>query len=110
MAKKWLLLLLEVDEEKLNAPNAYTDLPNQIGLAVAEANEAVELDALYLLNQKQKKLVKHIADDSAIDYHHYAVTVRGEKCLEDDCEEHPPTNVLNFYDHTSRPQGSPGIN
>lgn len=99
MAKKTLLLLVTVNEDELPPGDAYTALPDKIDAAIATSLPGIDLSSLYLLGTKSKKLIERIANDTAINYHHYAVTVRGEKCQEKDCEQHPVTNVLDFHDH-----------
>jgi len=111
MAQKWLLLLVAVDEETLPEGNSYTALPDKLDAAISTvAPSAVDLSFIYLLNQKQKSFIKRVADDTAIDYHHYAVSVRGEKCNEENCEQHPVQNVLNFHDHRKGRRTPPGVN
>lgn len=110
MAKKWLLLLVEVDEEQLPSGDVYTALPDKLDAAVASSLPGVDLEKIYMLGRKQKQFIERIADDTAVDYHHYAVSVRGEKCTEENCEQHPVHNILNFHDHSERRRTPPGVN
>jgi len=112
MAKKWLLLLLEINEDELPSGNVYTELPDKLDALLSGAlpNSAADLSSVHLLTKKQKQFIEHIADDTAINYHHYAVSVRGEKCNEEDCEQHPIRNVLNLHDHRRGNQTPPGVN
>jgi hypothetical protein len=112
MAKKWLMLLLEVNEDELPEGNVYTDLPEKLDEAITKVMQppALDLKTLHLLTLKQKRLIERIADDSAVNYHHHAVSVRGEKCAEEDCEQHPITNVLNLHDHRRGSNTPPGVN
>lgn len=110
MATQKLLLVVVVDEEKLPMGNAYTDLPDRLVDVVQRAlpNDALELDAVYLLNPALDLDTE--VGQMALNYHHYAVSVRGERCEEDDCEQHPTRNVLNFHDHKIRNSPPPGVN
>jgi len=111
MGNKCLLLFLEIDEDVLPAGNSYTELPDKLDRAISDIQPGgVELRTVYLLGPTQSKILKKLANDSAIDYHHHAVTVRGEKCEEEECEQHPVQNVLSFYDHQKRNHTPPGVN
>jgi hypothetical protein len=110
MAKKWLLLLVGVEEDQLPQGNVYTALPDKMDEIVASTWPGLWVEKLYLVSSKQAQSVQRIADDTAIDYHHYAVSVRGEKCTEEDCEQHPVQNVLSFHDHGKRHRAPPGVN
>jgi hypothetical protein len=110
MAKQWLMLLVEVDEDQFTAKDTYTALPNAMNIALHKATPCLTLDAVYVVGLKQKQRLVALADATATDYHHYAVSVRGEKCTEANCEEHAISNVLNTYDHNKRSQTPPGIN
>jgi len=112
MAKKWLLLLLEVTEEELPEGNVYTELPDKLcdKLAAVLPETALEFYSMYLLSRKQKLEVERLADKTAVNYHHYAVSVRGEKCDEKDCEQHPLQNILDLNDHKQRRKNAPGLN
>lgn len=111
MAKKWLLLFVAVTEDDLPDGVTYTALPDRLDGAISTvAPEVVDLQAVYLLDKKQKQFIERIADDTAIDYHHHAVNVRGEKCKEENCEQHPTQNVLDFHDHSRRHRTPPGVN
>lgn len=110
MAKKWLMLMVAVDEDALPPGDVYTALPDKLDTAVVSTVPGLDLDALYMLSTKQKNFIARIANDTAIDYHHHAVSVRGEKCCEENCEQHPIRNVLNFHDHRQRRRAPPGVN
>lgn len=112
MAKKWLLLLLEVNEENFPEGDVYTQIPDKLDSLVGAAlpDGALDLQKIYLLNKKQKLRIEQVADATAINYHHHAVSVRGEKCVEACCEQHPTKNVLNFNDHKRQRSSSPGVN
>jgi len=111
MAKKWLLLLVAVAEDEMPEGLTYTAIPDKLdGVIATVAPGVIDLNSVYLLNRKQKHFIEHIADDTAVDYHHYAVSVRGEKCNEENCEQHPIQNVLNFNDHNKRRRTPPGVN
>lgn len=110
MAKKWLLMLVGVDEANLPSGDVYTTLPDKLDAAVASALPGLDLSKVFMLGHKQKQFIERIANDTAVDYHHYAVTVRGEKCTEENCEQHPVQNVLNFHDHSKRHRTPPGVN
>lgn len=110
MAKKWLLLMVAVDEDKLPPGDVYTALPDKLDAAIASTFQGLDLAAMYMLSSKQKNLIERIAEDTAVDYHHHAVTVRGEKCAEKNCELHPIHNVLNLHDHSQRRRTPPGVN
>jgi hypothetical protein len=107
MAIQKLLVLIEVDEDKLVAGNAYTELPNELDAAISKVN-ALDLKAVYLLNPKIDEL--KLMNKVALNYHHYAVSVRGEKCQEEQCEQHHNANVILFHDHTNRHRAPPGVN
>lgn len=110
MAQQKLLVVITVDEEKLPKGDAYTELPDQLVDTVHRAlpGGALELHAVYLLNPSKSAAAKIGA--LAINYHHYAVNIRGEKCTEESCELHPVQNVLNFNDHKNGIRNSPGLN
>jgi hypothetical protein len=110
MALQRLLLVVDVDEGKLPPGNAYTELPDQLVGVIqgASPREALELAAVYLLNPAFN--IEDEIGSLALNYHHYAVSVRGETCEEDDCEQHPMKNVLSFHDHKNRNSPPPGVN
>jgi hypothetical protein len=111
MAKKWLLLLVSVAEEEMPEGLTYTAFPDKLDEAISTVAPGVlDLNSMYLLHQKQKHFIEHVADDTAVNYHHYAVSVRGEKCNEENCEEHLTKNVLSFDDHIKRRRTAPGVN
>lgn len=107
MATQKLLVLVEVDEDKLLTGNAYTELPNELDAAISKIN-ALDLTGVYLLNPKVDE--ERLMNKVALNYHHYAVSVRGEKCTEEQCEQHHHANVILFDDHTSRRRAPPGVN
>lgn len=102
MAKKWLLMLVEVDEALLPPGDAYTTLPDKLDETIASKFPSLEVDGIYLLSPKHKKTIESAADDIAINYHHYAVSVRGEKCSEENCEQHPTQNILSLHAYHKR--------
>jgi hypothetical protein len=110
MAKMKLVLLVEVDEEKLLPGNAFTVLPDKMYDLIAEAlpNGALELSSMHLVNPKRN--VERVINLLALNYHHYTVSVRGEPCEEEDCEQHDQKNVIDFHDRRHRNFPAPGIN
>ena len=111
MAKKWLLLFVGVEEDEMSKGVTYTSLPDKLDGAISTLiPDVLGLSSVYLINRKQKQIIQRIADETAVNYHHYAVSVRGEKCNEENCEQHPIQNVLNFHDHSSRHRTPPGVN
>ena len=110
MAKTKLILLIDVDEEALPQGNAYAALPDQLYSAIFDAlpGGGLELANMYMANPKEDVELK--AREMSLHYHHYAVSVRGEKCEEENCEIHPHQNVINFHDHRQRNSAAPGIN
>jgi len=110
MGKQTLLVLLEVDENALPAGNAYTALPKALEsmLSKGPVGDALSFSALYLLNPACD--IEETLCFLALNYHHYAVAVRGEECTEHNCEQHPVQLALNFYDNKQRYPNPPGIN
>lgn len=107
MATQKLLALIEVDEDQLVAGNAYTEIPNELDATVSKIT-GLDLTGVYLLNPKVD--VERLMHKVALNYHHYAVSVRGEKCNEEQCEQHHNANVILFNDHTNRHRAPPGVN
>ena len=105
-----LILLVELEEDLLTGASPYADLPDQLDKAILEATPrgAAQVDSLFLLNPRKNPL--RALNNLALNYHHYAVNVRGEKCTDPDCELHPNQNVLNFHDYSRRSENPPGFN
>jgi hypothetical protein len=110
VAKTKLILFVDVNEDALPKGSPYTDLPDQLYGAIADTlpHDALELSSLYLTNPKQS--VEKEVLSFVLNYHHYAVNVRGEPCGEKDCEQHQHQNVLSFHDHKNRNNPPPGVN
>lgn len=110
MAKQNLLLWLEVDEDELPPGDAYTHLPDEIDRVLSHGftHSALTLSAVYMLHPSRdpRKLLNSVA----LNYHHYAVDVRGERCHEPACEQHHSATVLNLHDHKHGNPNPPGIN
>lgn len=85
MATQRLLAVIEVDEEYLGEGHQYSEIPDKIAARI-DSLPALDLQALYLVDAK-KDLDAWIGKIS-LNYHHYAVSIRGERCREDICEEH----------------------
>ena len=109
MATKTILLVVEVREDKLKG-NAYTRLPDTLDAMISTLlpNGALDLTTMYLLNPRCP--AEPALSDMALDYHHYAVNIRGEKCEETDCEQHQLIRGLALYDYGSSNQAPPGVN
>lgn len=110
MATRQLMLLIDINEEALLAGTPYTDLPDKLFDIVGKAlpNDALELAAMYLANPSLD--ADPVLKGLALNYHHYAVDIRGEKCVDEKCELHPHKNILNFHDYQQRNNTPPGIN
>ncbi len=110
MATTTLILLVEIDEDTLPKGSAYTELPDQLYDMVEDFFPAAmaTLKKVYLANPKVD--VDKFLVDAVLDYHHYAVSVRGERCEEDDCEQHPRSNLVLLHGDTQRASSPPGIN
>jgi hypothetical protein len=110
MAKTKLVLFIDVDEDLLSKGSSYTELPDQLYTTLYEAfsEGTLEMAGLYLANPTQD--AERAVQARALDYHHYAVSVRGEKCTEKNCEQHPGNNILSFHDHSERHRPPPGVN
>lgn len=108
MATQRLLAIIEVDEEYLGEGHGYTEIPDKIAARI-DSLPALDLQAIYLLDPKQKKL-DPLLEKISLNYHHYAVSIRGERCREEICEEHGVGGkVLNLNGYHFRrhipPQG-----
>lgn len=110
MAKTKLLLIVEVDEDRLPGGNIYTEMPDHLAGIIGDASPpgSLYLDGMYMLNPAIDVDTK--ISPLVLNYHHYAVNVRGETCEEETCEQHPVKNVIRFDDHPRRNQNPPGIN
>jgi hypothetical protein len=110
MDQKWLLLLLGVNEKQLPA-GGYTLLADALNVLIPSNVTGLNLDKLYLITSKQKSRIQRMAHKTALDYHHYAVSIRGEPCTIENCEQHNLGKVLNLYAyHSTRNRKPPGIN
>lgn len=105
-----VLLLVEIDEELLSGATPYAALPDQLDKAILRATPrvAAKLETMFLLNPRKNPM--RALNNLALNYHHYAVAVRGEKCTIKDCELHPQKNVLSFHDYSRRSENPPGVN
>jgi hypothetical protein len=110
MGKQRLLVLLDVDEEALPAGNAYTNLPTALErmLSKGPVGRALTLSEVYLLNPACD--IEETLWYYSVNYHHYAVGVRGETCTEHPCEQHPVQLALSLHDHQQRCASPPGLN
>jgi hypothetical protein len=110
MAKTQLVLFIEVDEAALPKGSPYTELPDQLYTTIYDTlpSGALQMTGVYMANPKQdaEKAVRN----RALNYHHYAVNIRGEACEEEECEQHPVKNVISFHDHKHRNNPPPGVN
>lgn len=110
MAKTQLVLFIDVDEDVLPKGSPYTGLPDQLYTTLFDALPAgaLEMTGMYMANPKQdaEKAVRA----RSLNYHHYAVNIRGEPCEEEECEQHPVKNVISFHDHKQRNSPAPGVN
>jgi hypothetical protein len=105
MATQRLLAIIEVDEDRLGEGNGYNELPDKIVKAI-DRIPALEVETIFLLNPKLNPTAWLNA--LALNYHHYAVSVRGEKCTEKNCEQHSVGgNVIHFNAHHIRRNNSP---
>lgn len=108
MAKQSIAVLLEVDEDGITGGDFYTLLPERLDKVLHRSGVGVSLTAVYLVNPQHDP--DGALEPITLNYHHYAVSVRGEKCVVKNCEQHPQTNLLDFNDQRYRQSKPPGIN
>lgn len=101
--RKWLVLFVEIDEEKIkmNKTKLATDVPNAVQKAVDQASGgAANLQGLYLVgSQLERNQLEALVQDASSDMHHHAVNDLGEVCTENNCLTHPRlAKVLNLHD------------
>lgn len=110
MAKTKLILFIDVDEDVLPKGNSYKELPDQLYTTIFDMlpKGTLEMTGLYMANPMQD--AEQAVRVRAINYHHYAVNIRGETCEEEDCEQHPTKNVFKLNDHRHRNSPPPGVN
>jgi len=101
---KWLTVVLYVDESRLVSKSAYTFLPDKLAESIGTvlSNDAVGVSCAYLSDTSGVRQVTQVLRDTALDYHLYAVDVRGERCREENCEHHPKPDISSFYDNRRR--------
>lgn len=112
MPKMWLCAVFEVKEENLPNGNTYTELPDTVDAAISKSKvgDALSAEIFYLLDEKNLPMVKRVLDFKSIDYHHYAVTIRGEQCLQEDCDHFHAPKLFEQDDNKGRDKTPPGFN
>jgi hypothetical protein len=103
--KKWLVAVIAVDENLLaqDIPNrkALTTLPDVIASAIEEASPSValELDRVYLHDDKEKDTLITELESLSLPYHVYATEERGEACTQPFCNQHKTCVVISRHDY-----------
>lgn len=98
--KKWLAVLVEVQEERLpldfSPGGEYSSLPKKVTEVFKRLAPAGSLkaNALYLIDAAQKSEITKELSKRGLNYHRYAVDEHGEVCTLPGCEVHPVTNVV----------------
>lgn len=112
MPKMWLGVLFEVNEDRLPKGDAYSSLPDLIDNLVEKSNlgDALTTEVLYLFDEKSLPHAMQSFQASSIDYHHYAVTVRGEKCTDPDCDHFHSPMLFKTDDNKRGDKAPPGVN
>lgn len=103
--KKWLVALISVDEkmlqEDLPARKALTSLPGILDSAVEgmSPSGALELERVYLHDDKEKdKLIAEL-EKLSVPYHVYATETCGEVCTQPFCTHHQACVVISINDY-----------
>jgi hypothetical protein len=60
------------------------------------ASGALDPTAIYLVDPRHSDKLIRTVDNLALPFHDYVVNVLGEQCTNDSCDEHKPTNVVQF--------------
>lgn len=101
--KKWIVVLLELDESALPIPLG--KVPNLLHSAVSGMFEhsALVLDTVFLLEPQQKRVVEAVLEQESLEFHNYVVEERGERCIEETCVKHDSEcEVINLNDKRPR--------
>lgn len=110
--KKWIVAFIAVDEEELDngdlpLKQELTSIPDQLAGKISDVSTALELDALFLVADKQRRRSFEFLEKHAIPYHHYAVQSRGEPCQVVGCKEHRTDGKLirlhDRFPHVGKP-------
>lgn len=112
MPKMWLCAVFEVNEDRLPEGDTYTQLPDTIDAAISKTKlgDALSAEVFYLLDDKNVEMVQRVLNLKSIDFHHYAVTVRGEKCTQEDCDHFHAPKLFEQNDNKLRDKATPGVN
>jgi hypothetical protein len=107
--KKWLVLLVELDEGKLPSDGfpqgeELSSLPDALSEALARIapHGSLDLQKVFLLNDKQKTAVLSYVESHSLPYHEYAVRIRGERCVVKGCDLHHTCMVTNLHDRRKK--------
>jgi hypothetical protein len=111
--KKWLVLLVEVDEDKLvqdGFPKGaeISSLPDALKQMITKLapHSSLDLQKVYLLTDRQKDAVLEYVEAHSLPYHEYAVRIRGERCVVKGCDLHHECMVINLHDRRKKAKGA----
>ena len=102
--KKWLVALIAVDEEALSedlpAHKALTSLPGVLESTINSTTPsgALELERVYLHDDKEKDRLIAELEKLSMPYHVYATETRGETCTQPFCTRHKACVVISRND------------